>query len=77
MQCGEMFPPGKILGLSMQLPRLQEQALSFKAEVRWFHEESNQPGRYMLGLRIVRGVEIPWWELFPQLMEQLALRGAL
>lgn len=77
VQCREMFPPGRTLGLSMQFPRLQEQALSFKAEVRWFQEESNQPGRYLLGLRIVRGVEIPWGELFPQLMEQLAARGVL
>ena len=61
----------------MQFPRLQEQAVSFKAEVRWFQEEPNQPGRYLLGLRIVRGVEIPWGEMFPQLMEQLAARGVL
>jgi len=70
VQCPEMFPPGTIVGLSLQFPGLKDQAIFFKAEVRWFQEEPNQPGRYTLGLRIVRGAEIPWWELLPKLMEQ-------
>jgi len=70
VQCPEMFPPGTTVGLSLQFPGLKDQAMFFKAEVRWFHEEPNQPGRYMLGLRIVRAPQIPWWELLPKLVNQ-------
>ena len=70
VQCPEMFPPATTVGLSLQFPGLKDQVMFFKAEVRWFQEELNQPGRYMLGLRIVRAAEIPWSELLPKLVEQ-------
>jgi hypothetical protein len=65
-----MFPPGTTVGLSLQFSQLKDQAMFFNAEVRWFHEEPNQPGLYVLGLRIVRATQIPWWELLPKLMER-------
>ncbi|MFQ5847335.1 MAG: hypothetical protein ACE5IQ_06615 [Candidatus Methylomirabilales bacterium] len=77
VQCCAMFPPDTILVLSLQPSRVKEQALSLKGEVRWFQEEPNHPGRYTLGLRIVKGVETPWWERFPTLMEQSTQRDAL
>jgi hypothetical protein len=68
VECPEMFPPGTTVGLSLQFPGVKDQAMLFKAEVRWFHEEPNQPGLYVLGLRIVRAAQIPWWELLPKLV---------
>jgi len=70
VQCPEIFPAGTTVGLSLQFRGLKDQTIFFKAEVRWFQEEPNQPGRYALGLRIVRGVEIPWREFLPKLVEQ-------
>jgi hypothetical protein len=70
VQCPEIFPVGTTVGLSLQFPGLKDQTIFFKAEVRWLREEADQPGRYALGLRIVRGAEVPWWELLPKLVEQ-------
>lgn len=65
VQGTEMFPLGTMLILALDLPGLTEQALALKGEVKWFREEQNQPGRYILGLRIVDESDVLWQDLFP------------
>ena len=67
VQATEMFPPGTILGLALEVPGLTEQALSLNGEVRWFQGDESQPGCYILGIRIVEEHEAValWQDLFP------------
>lgn len=71
LQASEMFPPGRVLTLDLEFPGVTEQAISFRGEVRWCKPEPNQQGRYTLGLQLTEGLERPWQELFPRLLNQV------
>jgi len=66
VKCPRTFPPGTVVGLSLHLPQRMQRPIASKAEVRWIQEHPNQPGRFMVGLRILGGEDIPWWELLSQ-----------
>ena len=77
VQASEMFPAGRVIAFDLEFPGVTEQAISFRGEVRWCKADPNQPGRYTLGLQLVEGLEGPWQELFPKLLNQIQEINAL
>jgi hypothetical protein len=75
-QCLRKFSPGTVVGLSLSLPRLKQQAIASKAEVRWHQEHPNQPGRFMLGLRILENDQVQWSEFLAKVPAQPTERAA-
>lgn len=71
VQASEMFPAGRVLSLSLELPGGTEQAIFLKGEVRWCKPEPSQLGRYTLGLQLAEGLEARWPTLFPKLLNQV------
>ncbi|MFQ5657577.1 MAG: PilZ domain-containing protein, partial [Candidatus Methylomirabilales bacterium] len=71
VQSHEEFSQGATVTVSLDSSGVTQQAIYFKAEVRWCEEEPDEPGRFGLGLRVVEATQEPWLELLPKLIENL------